>query len=301
VDKLTAMQTFVRVGELKSFTRAADSLGISRAVASAQVAELEKHLKSRLLHRTTRSVALTTDGAEYLSRCQRILAEIESAESALHAGQQKPQGRLRVDVPVTFGRYLLLPALPQFAARYPELALEVNLSDRVADLVQEQIDVAIRVGTIRGADLVARRICDTRWLTCAAPAYLERHGRPRQPQDLRRHRLIGFLSGGRLRRWSFSVRGQRESLALPCALSFNASDVQMQAALGGNGIVQAPDIVVTELIRSGKLEQVLTEYATQGPPISAVYLADQKGNLKIRVFAEFAAQLLTSWRGELSR
>lgn len=299
MDKLSAIQTFVRVGELKSFSRAADMLGLSRAVVSAQIADLERHLGTQLLHRTTRRVALSADGAEYLERCQRILGEISAAEDALRDARQKPQGHLRVDVPIAFGRHLLVPALPKFAARYPDLALQLNFNDAVANLVEERVDVAIRVGAVRDPNLIARRICGTRWVTCAAPAYLERAGRPRSPTELRRHRLLGFMTHGRLRRWIFAIKGQRQQLALPFAMSFNMSDAMITAALDGGGITQAIDMLVTGPIRMNRLEQVLAEYSAAGPPISAVYLAGQKNNVKIRVFAEFAAQLLQQWRADM--
>ncbi len=299
MDKLAAMQTFARVAELQSFSRAADALGLSRAVVSAQVAELERHLGTQLLHRTTRRVALSTDGAEYFARCQRILGEVAAAELALRDARQKPQGRLRVDVPIAFGRYLLLPALPKFAARYPDLALELNFSDTVADLVDDQVDIAIRVGAVRDPNLVARKICDTRWVTCAAPAYLERAGRPRQPADLRRHRLLGFMTNGRVRRWGFEIKGQRQQLSLPCAVSFNMSDAMITAAMDGGGIVHAIDMLVAGLIQQRRLEQVLADFSAPGPVISAVFLASQKKNVKIRVFAEFAAELLQRWRSEM--
>ena len=292
------MQTFVRVGELKSFSRAADLLGRSRAVVSAQVAELERQLGTKLLHRTTRRVSLSTDGAEYFERCLRILGEIDAAELALRDSQQKPQGRLRVDVPIAFGRFLLLPALPKFAARYPDLQLELNFSDSYANLVEEQVDIAIRVGSVRDPNLIARRICDTRWVTCAAPAYLDRAGRPRNPAELRQHRLLGFMAGGRPRRWSFAFKGQKQQLALPYAMTFNMSDAMITATMDGGGIAQAVDMLVAGLLRLQRLEQVLTDYAAPGPPISAVYLASQKNNVKIRVFAEFAAQLLGRLRAE---
>lgn len=140
MDKLACMRTFARVGELRSFTRAADALDLSRALVSEQVAELERHLGTRLLNRTTRKVALTVDGAAFLEHCQRVFDEIDTAERQMREGRERPQGRLRVDVPIAFGRQLLLPALPQFMARYPGIQLEVQLNDRVVDLVEEQID-----------------------------------------------------------------------------------------------------------------------------------------------------------------
>src|SRR5215475_2153354 len=149
MDQLVCMKSFARVAELHSFTRAADSLGLSRAVVSTHVAELEQHLRCQLFHRTTRRVGLTADGAEYLTRCQRILAELEAADEALRRTRLSVSGRLRVDVPVVFGRSLLIPALPKFTARYPELQLEVQFNDRVVDLIAEEIDVTVRVGSVR--------------------------------------------------------------------------------------------------------------------------------------------------------
>ena len=157
MDQLVCMRSFMRVADLHSFTRAADALGLSRAVVSTHVAELEKHLRCQLLQRTTRRVGLTADGAEYLTRCQRILAELEAADEAVRRTRLAPQGRLRVDVPVEFGRALLIPALPQFTARYPELQLEVQFNDRVVDLITEEIDLVVRVGAVREPHLVARR------------------------------------------------------------------------------------------------------------------------------------------------
>ena len=294
------MQTFAKVGELRSFTRAADALELSRAVVSAQIADLERHLGARLLHRTTRKVALTHDGAQFLEHCQRILGAVQAAEESLRADRLRPQGRLRVDVPIAFGRQLLVPALPQFTARYPELSLEIQLNDRVVDLIDEQVDVAIRLGPVRSPNLVARRICSTRWFTCASPEYLARAGRPRTPEDLRRHRLIGFLgSGGRARKWVFEQRGQRQTPALPFALAFNMADAQLSAALRGNGIVQTVDMLVAEQIRNERLERVLPEYSTPGPAISAVFPATQRNSVKIRVFADFAADMLQRLRRDL--
>jgi LysR family transcriptional regulator for bpeEF and oprC len=299
MDKLTCMRTFTRVGTLRSFTRAADVLDLSRAVVSEHVAELERHLGVKLLNRTTRRVALTADGAEFLQRCERVFAEIDAAEQNVRHARERPQGRLRVDVPIAFGRALLLPALPQFHARYPDLALEIQLNDHVVDLVEEQIDVAIRLGPVRGPDLVARRICETRWYTCAAPEYLEQHGRPRTPEDLRAHRLIGFLNVRRPAKWQFQVRGQRQALSFPCALAFNMADANLAAALRGHGIVQSVDMLVAEPLRSGRLERVLQEYDAGGPPMSAVFLASQRNNIRIRVFADFAAELLQRLRRDL--
>ncbi|HEV7715621.1 MAG TPA: LysR family transcriptional regulator, partial [Steroidobacteraceae bacterium] len=194
MDQLTSMRTFARVAELNSFTRAADGLELSRAVVSTQIADLERHLGVRLFHRTTRRVTLTADGTEYLERCRRILADVEAADEAVKRTRLRPQGRLRVDVPVAFGRHLLMPALPQFTARYPDLSLEVQYNDRVVDLIAEEVDVAVRVGPVGDKNLVARSVCRTRMVTCASAQYLAEHGVPAHPDELITHRLIGLLS-----------------------------------------------------------------------------------------------------------
>jgi LysR family transcriptional regulator for bpeEF and oprC len=296
VDQLASMRTFVRVADLASFTRAADALDLSRAVVSTHVADLERHLGVRLFNRTTRKVALTADGIEYLERCRRILGEIDTADELLKRGRVRPQGRLRVDVPVAFGRYLLVPALPQFTARYPELSIEVQLNDRVVDLAEEQIDFAVRLGPVRSPDLVARRVVTTRLLTCAAPAYLEREGVPTTPEDLRKHRLIGFLIGRRPRKWIFQKGSQRRQLALPSTVAFNLADAQVNAAVRGGGILQTSDMLVADLIASRRLEVVLADWTAEGAGISIVYPAAQRHSPRVRVFADFAAELLIQAR-----
>src|SRR5262245_33472268 len=170
------MRTFARGAERNAFARAADGLEVSRAVVSTQIAGLERHLGVRLFHRTTRRVTLTADGTEYLERCRRILADLDAADESVRRTRLRPQGRLRVDVPVAFGRHLLLPALPQFTTRYPDLALEVQYNDRVVDLIAEEVDVAVRVGPVNDKNLVARSVCHTRALTCASPQYLGQYG-----------------------------------------------------------------------------------------------------------------------------
>lgn len=298
MDQLASMRTFTRVAEFGSFTRAADALDLSRAVVSTHVAELERHLGTKLLHRTTRKVSLTPDGQEYLDRCRRILAEISAADESVKRARQKPQGRLRVDVPTEFGRKLLVPALPQFTARYPELALEVQYNDRVIDLFEEQVDLAVRAGPIGSPDLVARRVCRTRLLTCASQAYLEAHGVPLDPEALRKHRLVGTLSSTtrRPRKWTFQKGNNRYQVVLPLTVAFNTAEAQVNAALRGVGIVQSSDLLLAHHIAAHRLELILSAWSAEGPPISIVYPAELRNSLKIRVFADFASELLLQSR-----
>jgi LysR family transcriptional regulator for bpeEF and oprC len=298
MDQLVCMRSFVRVADLHSFTKAAEALGLSRAVVSTHVAELEKHLRCQLFHRTTRRVGLTGDGHEYLTRCQRILAELAAADEAVRRTRLAVQGRLRVDVPVTFGRALLLPALARFTARYPELQLEVQFNDRIVDLIADEIDLVVRVGPVREPHLIARRVLTTRLLTCAAPDYLREHGAPSQPEELRRHRLVGHLGAGnrRPRRWLFQRGAQRRQLQLPCSVAFNSVEAQVSAAIRGAGIVQSMDLMVAEALASGKLAVVLPEWSAPGSSLSIVCRRALRDQPKIRVFADFAAELLRQYR-----
>jgi LysR family transcriptional regulator for bpeEF and oprC len=298
MDQLVCMRSFARVAELRSFTRAADALGVSRAVVSTHVAELERHLRCQLFHRTTRRVGLTGDGTEYLARCQRILAEIEAADEALRRTRLAVQGRLRVDVPVAFGRALLIPALPRFTARYPELQLEVQLNDRVIDLIAEEVDLVVRVGPVREPHLIARRIVSTRLITCAAPEYLSGHGIPADPEELRGHKLIGQLSSTSHRpyKWLFQRGTLRRQLQLPFSVAFNSVEARIQAAIRGVGIVQSMDLMVAEALAAGRLQVVLHEWSAPGAPLMVVCRSALHNSPKIRVFADFAAELLLQYR-----
>ncbi len=295
------MRSFIRVADLHSFTRAADVLGLSRAVVSTHVADLEKHLRCQLFHRTTRRVGLTTDGAEYLQRSRRILGELEAADEALRGTRLKPQGRLRVDVPVAFGRFLLIPALPRFQARYPDLQLEVQFNDRRIDLISEEVDLVVRVGLVREPHLIARRIVTTRQVTCAAPDYLRAHGVPRTPDDLRRHKLIGHLGATDRRpyKWQFRRGRIRRQLNLPFSVAINSVEAQIQAAIRGAGIMQSMDLMVAEALVAGKLEAVLQDWSAPGASISVVCRSALRDSARIRVFADFCSELLQQYRSRV--
>jgi LysR family transcriptional regulator for bpeEF and oprC len=243
-------------------------------------------------------VGLTSDGAEYLARCQRVLAELEAADETLRRTRLSPQGRLRVDVPVVFGRALLIPALPKFTARYPDLQLEVQFNDRVIDLIAEEVDLVVRVGAVREPHLVARRVVTTRLLTCAAPEYLRAHGVPAEPEELRRHKLVGHLAAGnrRARKWQFQRGTVRKQLSLTFNVAFNSVEAQIMAAIRNAGIVQTMDLVVAEALATGRLEVVLREWSAPGAPISVVCRSALRDSPKIRVFADFATELLLQYR-----
>jgi len=303
MDQLQCMRVFSRVAELGSFARAANTLDLSRAMASAYVAQLEKHLGTRLLHRTTRRVTVSPQGAVYLEHCQRILAELQAADDQLLLARNRPQGKLRVDVPMAFGKHLLLPAIPTFTQRYPDIALEARFNDRYVDLIAEGVDVAVRVGKVRAPDLIAKKIAASRLLTCAAPKYLARIGIPRTPEELKKHRLIGYLrhEGTRAADWEFRQGNGRRSMRMPLTLSFNTVDALTVSALEGQGIVQQLDLMVDGYLGEGRLIELLREYSCEGPPLSVVYPRAAQHLAKVRVFAEFATELMRNYQARMRR
>ena len=295
MDRFQAMRIFSRVARLGSFAGASIDLDLSRATVSESVAGLERHLGVKLLSRTTRRVTLTSEGSDYLERCQRILAEVEAAETQARGARGRPQGPLRIDAPTAFGRYLLVPALPQFMKRYPDLDLDLRFNDRVVDLIAERVDVAVRVGIVKPLGFVVRRIASTRRVIVGSPAYLTANGRPTRPEDLAAHRLLGMVNGGTGRRIDWSFRGRRAPTFRYAAI-FNLAEAQVSAALAGAGLAQTVDLLAGEYIARGKLETVLDEFVSDGPPISVVYPAAARGSVKVKVFADFAEALLLKWR-----
>lgn len=297
MDRFESLQAFVRVADLGSFSRAADDLDSSRARISQLVAALERRLGARLLNRTTRRVSLTGEGGEYLQRARLVLAELASADEAVMQTRDRPQGRLRIDVPAVFGRHLLIPALQRFTARYPDVSLEVQLNDRMVDLVTERIDVAVRVGKVSQGGLIARRIATMHYVTCASPAYLARAGVPRSIEELRKHQCIGYLSSqtGRLRDWTFQRGSSRLRFRPSCQLSFNLTESVIAAGIADGGILQTVDLLASEAFTDGRLRQILAEHSCEGPALSVVYPQSLKHAAKVRVFVEFAAKLMNDW------
>jgi DNA-binding transcriptional LysR family regulator len=288
MEALEAMQAFSRVAELGSFTRAADELGLSRAMVSTHVQRLEKRFGLRLLNRTTRKVALTPAGADYLDHCRRIFAELTAAEETLSRAKEQPTGRLRVDVPGSFGRHILLPALPDFLARYPGIDVELRFNERVVDLVQEGVDLAVRAGTVTDPNLVALRVSGSRWITCASPVYLEKHGRPQQIADLADHVLIGSIppEGTHPRPWLFATEPD-PPFEPRFRMTVNEGEAVMLAAARGVGITQTMDLLAARELVDGNLVTVLTEHTRLGPPLSIVHTPAAQRLARVRVFSGF--------------
>ena len=287
MEDFQAMRAFSRVAELGSFTKAADELGLSRAMVSTHVHRLEKRFGLRLLNRTTRKVAMTPAGADYLGHCRRVFAELTAAEETLRRSKEQPTGRLCVDVPGSFGRHILLPALPEFLARYPGIELELRFNERVADLVREGVDLAVRAGTVTDPDVVAHRVSGSRWITCASPHYLARYGRPQTIADLADHVLIGSIppGGTHPRPWHFA--GGEPPPDLKFRLLVNEAEAVMLAAARGAGITQTMDLLAARELVDGNLVTVLAEHTHEGPPLSIVHVPAAQRLARVRVFSEF--------------
>jgi LysR family transcriptional regulator for bpeEF and oprC len=293
VDQLSALRVFVRVAELGGFARAADALDMSRAMVTTRVGQLEARLGVRLLHRTTRRVALTDDGRAYYERCVRILADLDEADEALARRRARPSGRLRVQMPVALAREFLIPALPRLLERNPGLELEVQLANRVVDLLEEGIDCAIRLGPPAEPSLVARRIAATRLATCASSEYLKRRGTPRTPADLARHECIAFLdlATGRPADWVFAQRAEPLVLAPRGRLSFNSMEAAVEAAAAGLGVAQVLSSLAEPAVTAGRLRALLVDWAAEGPALHLVYPQHRHLSARIRAFADFAAEV----------
>jgi LysR family transcriptional regulator, regulator for bpeEF and oprC len=288
------MEVFQWVVDLGSFSRAADRLDLSRAAVTGHVAALENRLGVRLLNRTTRKLALTDDGTAYLEHVRRVLADVAETEGALTAGRSQPRGVLRIDLPVAIGRQFVVPALPRFAAQYPELKVVAILDDRRADLIESGIDAAVRMGPLEDSSLVARRVYEAGFVVCASPDYLALHGTPETPADLERHNCLGLyaLSRGQVFDWAFEKGGEQVSFTPGGALSISNAEALLDAAVAGAGIVMLLDMTVSRWIASGALRPLLQDWQGGGRyPISVVYPQNRHLSAKVRVFADFVAGL----------
>jgi len=294
MDRLQAMEVFVRVVDSGAFTRAAELLRLPKATVTTLVQNLESHLGTKLLNRTTRRVSVTADGAAYYERCVRILAEVEDTENALSRTRTSPRGRLRVDVSATFGRRLLMPALPDFFARFPDIRLEVGCSDRPVDLIEEGVDCVVRGGDPGDPALVARRVGSIALFTCATPAYLAQFGTPVHPHDLLRHRCVNYFSAktGRFFAWDFERDGERLQLDLDGPVAVNDAEAYLAAGLAGLGIIQASPLQAREALAQGTLVRVLADWKTAPIPMFVMYPQSRHLSAKVRVFVEWVAELV---------
>lgn len=293
MDRFQAMQVFMRVVDANSFTRAADHLGLPRATVTTIIQNLERLLQVRLLNRTTRRISLTPDGAAYYEHCARILKEVEEAESSFRDVTRGPKGRLRIDVPSTIGRLILIPRLREFHSRYPEVELVIGMGDRQVDLVREAVDCVIRVGELQDSTLVARRIGTFKFITCAAPDYLERHGVPAGIADLKNHHAVHYFSG-RTMDWDFIVDGVLMPVKMSGSVSVNDGEAYVACGLQGFGLIQPPRYMVLPHLESGALVEVLPHLSPSPMPISVAYIQDRHLSPKVRAFVDWVAELFAA-------
>lgn len=292
MDKLQAMAAFVRVVEARSFTKAAQSLALPRSSVTTMIKNLETHLGTPLLHRSTRSLSLTDAGARYLQACQAILANIADAENDVTAAIQAPRGRVRVDMPGVVGRAIVVPRLVEFEARYPDVEVVLGLSDRPADLIYEGIDCAIRSGELADSTLVARSLGHLAWVTCASPQYLGRFGEPKSIEALPAHRVVNYLSNatGRPLDWRFRVDGESVSMALPSRYSVNETEAYLHCGLEGLGLIQLSAVAASPYLRSGRLREVLADARCKPVQLSIVY-PQARATAAVKAFVQWVLEI----------
>lgn len=291
MDNLTDIAVFTRVVQRASFTRAAEELDLSRAVVSKYVSRLEERLGARLLHRTTRRLALTEAGAALFEASRGAIERIEEAEEAVARFQKRPRGRLKVSVPMSFGVLHLGAAVADFLREEPEVTLDLRLDDRFVNLVEEGIDMAVRIGRLTDSSLVARKLSITSQVVCASPAYLKQHGEPEVPEDLTAHNclLYAYLESANV--WRFQAADGREiPVAVSGSLRANNGILESAAAVAGLGVLMAPAFYVGELLRRGELKRILARYRLPDLGIYAVYPQREHVPPKVRAFVDFLAK-----------
>ena len=293
------MVAFVRAVDRGGFSAAARDLGLTPSAVSKLVTRLEDRLGVRLLNRTTRRLALTPEGEAYFHRSQRILADIAEAEEEVGRFRAQPRGLLRVNVGTAFGMHQLVPALPDFLARHPEIQVELTLTDRLVDLIEEGADLGIRLGTLADSTLVARRICEVERVVCAAPEYLRKRGTPRKPAELRAHNCLNMANAPALRRWPFAGRDGVEHVEVSGNVSATSADALLALALRGLGVIRLSDVIVGAAIRDGRLVPLLEGvHHSEALPLHAVYPQGRHRSPRVAAMIDFLVERFSCapWR-----
>lgn len=287
MDKMRSMEVFVRVVESGSFSAAARTLDMSTVMVSKHIAALEQLVGARLLHRTTRSQSLSEIGQQYAEQCRHILLLVRAAETGALAMRTVPRGTLKISAPAAFGSRCLAPAMAEYLEQHPEVNLDLDLSNRLSDLVEEGLDAAIRIGPLKDSTLVARPLTPLQMMVCAAPAYLARHGTPRTPEDLAQHRCLDFSHWRHNARWQF---GSTQGATPNCRMRSNNGEALRLAAVAGLGLVMQADAVLADEMAAGRLVPVLREYWPQPRPMHLIYPRDRQSTPKLASFVEFVVQ-----------
>jgi DNA-binding transcriptional LysR family regulator len=291
MDRFEAMRVFTRVVERRSFTLAADDLGLPRSTVTDAVKTLEARLGVRLLERTTRTVRATLDGEAHYQRCLSLIADLEDAEGAF--GGARPKGLLRLEVQGTLARHFLLPSLPSFFAQYPDIEISMSETERWVDLIREGVDCVLRFGQVPDSDMIAREVVVLQRLTCAAPEYVARHGMPADLAALDGHRMIGLrsLTTGRVRPLEFMVRDSVQEIMLPTTMSVTGTESYLATARLGLGLVQIPHFHAEQDLAQGTLVQVLAAWPPRPVPVSLLYPRNRQLSPRVRVFLDWAMRL----------
>jgi DNA-binding transcriptional LysR family regulator len=293
MDRIAAMKAFVRVVEAGTFTKAADTLDLPNATVTRLIQALESELKVRLLHRTTRSVTVTPEGATYYERVVRLLADLADIESSTRLTQGKPSGKVRVETASAIGTMVVVPALAEFYRDYPDVEVELGVGNQRADLVAEGIDCAIRVGEIGEQQIVARQVGSFHFTTCATPAFLKTQGTPEAPQDLAQRHTVGMMSWRTSRAVPFRYAEGTSvtDLALHHKLVVNDTNSYRAAGLAGLGIIQAPSYAVHDAVQDGRLVPLLQQWDTPAIPVHVLYAPNRYLSAKVRVFIDWTVAL----------
>lgn len=294
MDRIDLLRVFIRIASCRSFSQAAEQLGLPRATVSLALQQLEARLGARLIQRTTRQVGLTPDGQALLERAAALIADMEDIEQQFRPAAQAVAGRLRVDVPGRIARRLLAPALPELLARHPELQIELGSSDRSIDLVHEGVDCALRVGTLAASSLVARALGRIELINCASPAYLARHGTPRGPHELSAHVVVDYFSpsSGRNAPWEWVEDGQTRSVQPRSRVGVNNAEAYIACALAGLGLIQIPAFDVQQHLDAGELVALMPEARAAPMPVHFVYPHRKHLSRRLQAFMTWAEELL---------
>ncbi|WP_144110634.1 LysR family transcriptional regulator [Paraburkholderia sp. BCC1886] len=291
MDRFEEMRVFVRIAERQSFTRASDDLQIPRATVTNLMKRMEQRLGARLLERTTRTVRLTHDGEAYYRRCVRLIADMEDAEGSF--SNRAPKGLLRVNLQGTLARYFVVPELPAFLARFPEIELTIGEDDRFVDLVREGVDCVLRAGNLQDSSMVGRRVAQLRQVTVASPAYLAAFGEPTDLASLAGHRAVNYVSSatGKPVPLEFRIDDRDTTLVLPSAVAVTGTEIYTGAAVAGLGIVQVPRYRVENELGAGRLKIILGDFPPPPMPVSVLYPQNRQLSSRVRVFAQWLGEI----------
>lgn len=297
MDKIHAMQLFIRVAELESFSRAADTLGLPKGSVSRQIQALENLLGTQFLHRTTRRVSLTQDGMVYYERAKDLLANLDELDGLFQHDPASISGRLRVDMPVGVARNLIIPKLPAFLQQYPGIELELSSSDRLVDVVREGFDCVVRVGTLKDSGLIARPLGKLSIVNCASPDYLTRFGYPQNLDDLASHAVIHYSVnlGTRPQGFEFFNGDTTHWIKTGGILTVNSTETYQAACLAGLGIIQVPRVGVREALRAKKLIEILPQYRAEAMPVSLIYPHRRNLSRRVHLFMEWLTELMKTY------